>query len=163
MDKRRTIAISDIHGCLDEFLQLLRTVGYTAAADRLVLLGDYVDRGPKSREVLDTVLQLKQEGEVIVLLGNHDRRFVDIAEDPDSPLVERFFLHGGMETLASYWEAARPGEPFDRSRYRAACAWIREHYPHHLDMLRQALLYYEEGTHVYVHAGLHPDYPDWRS
>lgn len=163
MGYQRTIVISDIHGCCDEFRLLLTTAAYEPDRDRLILLGDYVDRGPKSRDVMDEVYRLRRDHGAVVLLGNHDQRFLEVATSPDSPLVERFFAHGGIETLASYWEAVYPGQPFERGRFQDACARIRSEYGHHLSLLREALLYAEDDQHVYVHAGLHPDYPDWRN
>ena len=55
---RRTLVVSDIHGCVDEFKQLLNKVNFNAEEDQLVLLGDYVDRGPESRETVEFVMFL---------------------------------------------------------------------------------------------------------
>lgn len=73
----RTIMVSDIHGCIDPINQLLHDINYNSKYDQLILLGDYVDRGPNSKEVVKEVIQLVKEHHAIALRGNHDQRFVD--------------------------------------------------------------------------------------
>ncbi|KAA2301020.1 serine/threonine protein phosphatase, partial [Clostridioides difficile] len=72
----RTIMISDIHGYIDPFNQLLDDINYNSKYDQLILLGDYVDRGPNSKEVVKEVIRLVKENHAIALRGNHDQRFV---------------------------------------------------------------------------------------
>ena len=69
---KRILAISDIHGELDLFNKLLEKVEYDASTDQLILLGDYVDRGPDSKGVLERVVELKQQGVLRVLDERHD-------------------------------------------------------------------------------------------
>lgn len=66
----RTIAIGDIHGCLQELQELLHLIG--AAQDRLVFVGDLVDRGPDSAGVVQLIRRLEQHGSVLTVKGNHD-------------------------------------------------------------------------------------------
>lgn len=68
----RTFLISDIHGELYLFKELLEQVKYDDAKDQLILLGDYIDRGPTSKEVLDFIMTLKENG-AKVLMGNHEQ------------------------------------------------------------------------------------------
>ncbi|AXK45953.1 metallophosphoesterase [Brachybacterium saurashtrense] len=89
MTIERTYALSDIHGHIDPFRAALQLVDLDRdPAAELVLLGDYVDRGPASREVLETVRDLQQRfpERVTALLGNHDDWFLDWlgADDEDS-------------------------------------------------------------------------------
>lgn len=70
--KSRTIVIGDIHGCLDEFNDLLDKVGYDSKSDRLILLGDLIDRGPKSVEMVQTARSMGLE----CLMGNHEFAFL---------------------------------------------------------------------------------------
>ncbi|MBN8682096.1 MAG: serine/threonine protein phosphatase [Chitinophagales bacterium] len=73
----RQISISDLHGCADTFLHMLDRLAYTKA-DELYLLGDYVDRGPRSKSVIDLIWQLQAEGyQVHCLKGNHEAMTVD--------------------------------------------------------------------------------------
>ncbi len=67
----RILVISDIHGEIDKFKKLLEEIQYNAKQDQLILLGDYVDRGPNARAVLEKVKELKEEG-AFVLKGNHE-------------------------------------------------------------------------------------------
>ena len=77
MPTPRTIAISDIHGCLAALDTLLAAIE-PQPADTLVLLGDYIDRGPHSRGVIERLLALQQKCHLVPLLGNHDEMMLDI-------------------------------------------------------------------------------------
>ncbi len=73
----RRIAISDIHGCLDSFKALLQQIQLTKE-DTLFLLGDYIDRGPHSKGVIDHIWHLQESGYTIhCLLGNHERMLLE--------------------------------------------------------------------------------------
>jgi len=67
-----TYAIGDIHGCLQTFNKLLNEIGYDKYNDKLILLGDYIDRGVDSKGVLKRIIELQKDGNVIVLMGNHE-------------------------------------------------------------------------------------------
>ena len=70
-------AIGDIHGCLDKVLRLLEVLRYDPATDRLIFLGDYIDRGPDSKGVLDLMLRLQQGNPAnVFLMGNHEDNFL---------------------------------------------------------------------------------------
>ena len=71
----RTLAIGDIHGCLTALKALLDFVA-PAPDDRLITLGDYVDRGPDSHGVLDLMIDLHTQGRVIALRGNHEEMMI---------------------------------------------------------------------------------------
>ncbi len=73
----RRIAISDIHGCLDSFKALLQQIELTKE-DTLFLLGDYIDRGPNSKGVIDHIWYLQESGHTVhCLLGNHEQMLLD--------------------------------------------------------------------------------------
>jgi serine/threonine protein phosphatase 1 len=91
--------IGDIHGCLDELRELVNAA--TARVSRLVFLGDYVNRGPNSREVLDYLVKLAESQECTFLLGHHDEAFRD-AVLADG--LDRFLRMGGAATVSSYVE-----------------------------------------------------------
>ena len=69
-----TYAISDIHGCYDELLKMLEKIHFSSA-DKLIIAGDYIDRGDQSLEMLDWILDVPDN--VVLLKGNHDAEFVD--------------------------------------------------------------------------------------
>ncbi len=72
MHNGRCIVVGDIHGCLEEFDELLRTVQYVPGVDRLVLVGDLIDRGPDSVGVVRRARELNLE----VTMGNHEYKFL---------------------------------------------------------------------------------------
>src|SRR5690349_19279287 len=104
----RTLAIGDIHGCLLALEALLGLVAPTPE-DLLITLGDYVDRGPDSRGVLDRLVALFEQGRLIPLRGNHDEMMIDAHQGGDCRL---WLVVGGAETLASYDHSSRDW-PFD--------------------------------------------------
>lgn len=89
------LAISDIHGDLDKFERLLELVNYNDQEDQLLLLGDYVDRGPHSRAVLDRVIELRNKG-AIALIGNHEKMMLE-AFRADSMSVNAGFTMAGLK------------------------------------------------------------------
>src|ERR1051325_9474122 len=72
MIERKVLVLGDIHGCIDEFNELLDKVHYHPGADRLILLGDLVDRGPDSIGVIQRAIEVGAE----CLMGNHDEKYV---------------------------------------------------------------------------------------
>src|SRR5262245_34440427 len=126
----RVLAIGDIHGCLRAFDDLLEWVAPTPE-DKLILLGDYVDRGPDSRGVLDRILELRPRLNLICLRGNHEQMMVEAYRGGRSE--KKMWLGvGGAETLASYGVVTGRVATFD--------AVPREHW----DFLENGLVDYHE-------------------
>lgn len=148
----RILAVSDIHGLYDEFCALLDLAGYRPEEDRLVLLGDYVDRGPRSREVVEMVRELSRRG-AVVLRGNHDDMFVNWLLEGD----DAFWRSGGRTTVESYLAGVWDGR--DRE---AARRLILERHSEHVEFLRSLPYFYETEQHIFVHAGINPLYEDWK-
>lgn len=98
----RTLLTSDIHGELYLFKELLEQVKYDDSKDQLILLGDYIDRGPASKEVLDFIMKLKEHG-AKVLMGNHEQIMLDVFEK-ENKYEWDFWLYtaGGLATMRSY-------------------------------------------------------------
>lgn len=99
---KRILAISDVHGEIGLLEQLLTKANYDSRKDQLILLGDYVDRGSNSMAVVEKVIELQQEG-AIVLKGNHEDMMIKALTADD----ERSWKHwavrnGGNQTLNSY-------------------------------------------------------------
>ncbi len=92
MTPRRRFAITDIHGCAATFRALLHEQLQLTPTDELYLLGDYLNKGPDSRGVLDEILRLRARGfQVTALRGNHDQQLLDaIAEPEDDDLQRRW-------------------------------------------------------------------------
>jgi serine/threonine protein phosphatase 1 len=150
-------AIGDIHGCLDKVLRLLEVIRYDPAADRLIFLGDYVDRGPDSKGVLDCLLRVQEDNPAnIFLMGNHEENFLTYIhtcltdEDTDSWRTEPFFAGGGTATLLSYHPRLR--QPQDPRLVNAIP-------PAHITFLMQLPCYWTDDTYIAVHAGVRPGRP----
>jgi len=126
-----------------------------------MLLGDYVDRGVQSKDVVESVMQLVRGGNVVALRGNHDQRFVDVITGEDETAKMKFFKHGGLPTLKSYCGGFLGGIK-DEEKLRYGKAYINKHYKHHLSFLNKLPFYYEDKDHIYVHAGLNPSFDDWK-
>lgn len=140
----RTFAIGDTHGCLRQLQILIERCERYAGAERsrFIFLGDYIDRGPDSRGVIDFLIDLQtwSPDEIICLLGNHEDML--LAAVDDEAFEERWLRNGGIQTLRSYKAADAAGIPSK-----------------HIDWLRKLLKFYDDGTHVFVHAGVHPNRP----
>jgi serine/threonine protein phosphatase 1 len=141
--ERRTIAIGDIHGCYELLIELVeRRIIFNPAEDRLIFLGDYLDRGTGSKEVVEFVTELKQNypGQIVLLKGNHEElalRALLCSGDEKACASDRmlWYLNGGRATVDNWGgieNARNTLIPFIRS----------------LD------LYYETETHIFVHAGV---------
>src|SRR5687767_10335380 len=95
----RTLAIGDVHGCLTALDTLLGFVRPTPR-DHLIFLGDYVDRGPDTKGVLDRLIELRRTGQVVCLRGNHE---VMMAAAREGSSDYRFWMtFGGAEAVESY-------------------------------------------------------------
>ena len=98
----RTILIGDIHGCYDEFMSLLKKIEYDKSNDRLIILGDFIDKGPKSFEIIDYLAKLKKEvkDNLVIIEGNHEFQFLYSGYN----LVLKFLLFclGRSNTKKSY-------------------------------------------------------------
>lgn len=158
---KRTLAISDIHGDIDKFEDLLKIVEYNRNQDQLLLLGDYVDRGPHSRAVLDKVIQLKSEG-AIVLIGNHDKMMIDAFEYQDDPMhLKRWYYNGGIKTLQNYGYSIEKDNPkywYTTDEFPEPLQ-LNDEIREHIEFLKELPYYYETDSHIFVHAGVEPETP----
>lgn len=137
----RLYAIADTHGCLDE-LQALMAFVNPAPEDILVCLGDYIDRGPDSKGVLDWLVREGGRRNLVALRGNHEEMMLAARNSVDS--LDLWLSCGGLVTLASY------GVTADED-------WSRVIPPEHWAFLEATVPLYEAAQVVLVHAGLAPD------
>jgi serine/threonine protein phosphatase 1 len=159
----RLYAIGDIHGRLD-LLRLLSGLihedAYRRQAPRnvIVYLGDYIDRGSQSREVIEMLLKKPLPGfESHHLKGNHEDvmlRFLG-----DFSVAPNWLAYGGMETLASYGVAPPQPDAAPAAFQSAQRALAERLPPEHLGFLRGLSLAHEEGDYAFVHAGVKPGVP----
>src|SRR5260370_25216149 len=97
----RLFAIGDIHGCPDELDAILKKIAPTRG-DTVVFVGDYVDRGPSARDVVELALDLERgDAERIFLKGNHEDMMMSFLEMPGN-YGESFLFNGGGGALAWY-------------------------------------------------------------
>jgi serine/threonine protein phosphatase 1 len=97
----RLFAISDIHGCYTPFYGLVVNTIKLKKSDQLILLGDYIDRGEQSKEVIDFIIDLHKEGfNVIPLAGNHELMLIDSYYYPDR--ISLWLMNSGISTLESF-------------------------------------------------------------
>ncbi|HEX7063918.1 MAG TPA: metallophosphoesterase family protein [Bacillales bacterium] len=153
---KRTLVISDIHGELEKFERLLETASYHPGEDQLILLGDYIDRGPNSKAVVDKAIQLKEEG-AIVLKGNHDDMMEKAFEDENQ--IRRWLRNGGIQTLESYGYELPETADLDRLIAKMAPLKKTEKVEQHLTFFCNLGHYHETEDYIFVHGGVHPATP----
>lgn len=132
----RRFAIGDIHGCAKALRSLLETIS-PESDDELVFVGDYVDRGPDSRDVIDQIIALSSRCKVVSLRGNHELMLQGVVM---GGLDDRVWLaNGGQATVSSYGGSLSK-IPSD-----------------HVNFFRNLRPFYETDTEIFVHAGYRPD------
>src|SRR5262245_49003289 len=96
--RMRTLVVGDIHGKLELFNLLLEEMEYRAGEDRLILIGDLVDRGEDSRGVVARAIELKRQApnNVIVLRGNHEAMMLAALSHPEGEQAELWYYNGGI-------------------------------------------------------------------
>lgn len=159
----RVYAVGDVHGHLDLLSQMRDMISEDVKADRrernvIVYLGDYIDRGPDSRGVVELLLNEPLVGiEEIHLKGNHEDFMLQFLDDP--LIGEQWYLNGGDTTLASYG-VERTVMTEGSDRFIAVRDRLRSKLPvEHLAFLRSLAMYHVEGDYLFVHAGIRPGRP----
>ncbi len=133
--KKRLFAIGDIHGCFGQFQELVEEQIQLRKEDKLILLGDYIDRGLQSKEVIDYIISLQNEGfDIVALTGNHEVMLLDAFEDEGNILL--WLLNGGGRTLKSFGVES-----------------IKSLAPKYLRFFKSLPFYYAFGNYLFVHAG----------
>jgi len=158
---KRVYAIGDIHGCdllLDKTLDkmIADSENYPNAECIFVGLGDYVDRGVNSKNVIALLLnKIPDNFEKIFLKGNHEVYMNGFMHDPHH--FDIWLHHGGCETLLSYGVTPPEDKPSDQKR---AARELRENLPEkHLEFLNNLKNYHIVDDYFFVHAGIDPDLP----
>ncbi|QCK16527.1 metallophosphoesterase family protein [Mangrovivirga cuniculi] len=135
-----TYAIGDIHGSL-KALTTLFDQNTIKKDDLVVFLGDYIDRGPDSKGVIDWLISKDKDYNFKFILGNHEIMMLNAMEGPK--ILKDWLESGGKSTLESY----------NIKNYQK---WVKEIDNSHWKFLESCLPYYEKGDHIFVHAGLEP-------
>ncbi len=160
-DGERVYCIGDIHGRLDLLEELHRDIARDAAGfggpRSMVYLGDYIDRGPQSKEVIDLLLaDPLPDFDTVHLLGNHEQSMLDFLRHPHA--VASWLTYGGIATLRSYGVRVLPDvshrdiEPL-RDALDAALPDA------HRAFFESLPLVHCTGDYCFVHAGIRPGVP----
>jgi len=140
MDAARQIAIGDVHGCVHALDTLIDAISPTPS-DQLIFLGDMIDQGPDTRDVLDRIIELKQRTSLVLIQGNHEEMLYAARENEQAL---RFWEEcGGVSMLNSY-------------RFGGSLADIPKE---HWDLLDECRAYYETDGFIFTHANYLPDLP----
>jgi serine/threonine protein phosphatase 1 len=135
----KLFAIGDIHGCFQKLKSLMDQIPFQKDRDTIVFLGDYIDRGPDSFNVVSYLINLKNKCKNAVFLkGNHEDMLDGFIAGTNRNL---FLANGGEQTLRSY---------FKRQNLLSSSPIPSDH----LDFFRSLLPYYETEQFIFVHAGL---------
>lgn len=156
----RAYAIGDVHGRLDLLDRLLAAIeadlrGRPPLKTRLVFLGDLIDRGPNSREVVERLRTLRMDGVVShFLAGNHEEVLLRLL-DGDHGLLANWLTYGGAECLASY--GLDPGELAKCDDEASALARVKQAIPEaHASFIASFADTLSFGDYLFVHAGIRP-------
>ena len=169
----RTFVFGDIHG---SYKELVDTLSYViekksfGKKDKLVFIGDYVDRGFQSKQVIDHLIELKKEyPKTVFLRGNHEDMFMGFIGIKHSRYSPYFIMNGGMTTIASYAKSDLPRlEDFRKYSQEAQEAVARELKAikiedainlipdSHKEFLNNTKLYHDTKNVLFVHAGVNP-------
>jgi serine/threonine protein phosphatase 1 len=152
----RVYAVGDVHGCLDRLVTLHEIIAEDIAArpverTTLVHLGDYVDRGSDSAQVVDWLINRPPvPADLIVnLMGNHEHMMLSALAGVDKDAPNQWLMNGGADSLLS-WSISRTVPPAE---------WASRIPIRHLIFLRDLAISHRIGPYLFVHAGVQPGVP----
>jgi serine/threonine protein phosphatase 1 len=141
---QKIFAIGDIHGCYEKLCALMEKIPINMAQDQLLFIGDYIDRGRGSIEVVDYLIDLKNRYPgTIFLMGNHEDMLQNYLDGKDR---FTYLLNSGQQTLDAYLKRVDGSEDYPVP-------------PEHLDFFGSLDLYYQTEDYIFVHAGLREKVP----
>jgi serine/threonine protein phosphatase 1 len=133
---RKRYVIGDIHGCVNTFKKLIQDSLHITKSDEIYLLGDYIDRGPDSKAVIDYVMLMQESGySVHCLMGNHEKLLLDSLDSPENETIWAY--NGSYQTLKSFGISS--------------CMELK---PKYVNFFRTLHYYFELDDFIIVHAGL---------
>lgn len=153
---QRVYAVGDVHGCLERLIALHELIAEDllarpADAITLVHLGDYVDRGPESAQVVEWLLAGPPvpAASVVNLMGNHEHLMLSAIASGEAEAAEVWLSNGGADSLMS-WGVPRSAQQED---------WAARVPVPHLLFLRDLATHVRIGPYLFVHAGIRPGVP----
>jgi len=158
LKKKRIYAIGDIHGRLDLLQRLHELILNDANQHRsdqciIIYLGDSIDRGPESKQVIETLIRspLKQFISIHIK-GNHEALLLDFLKDPNNG--ELWLLNGGLETLKSYGVVTSSHQS---SYAKLQHSFLKKLPSDHLTFFKSLVLFHIEDNYFFCHGGINPD------
>ena len=142
--KKRLIAIGDIHGEIEKLNSLFEKLNLTKS-DTLVFLGDYIDRGKHSKEVIERLIKLSEAVNCVFLKGNHEQMLLRGLESKRESDINYWLMNGGRETFENYGGYEKNG--------------LIEIYRIHFDFFKSLKPFYLTDKYLFVHAGIRPEKP----
>jgi serine/threonine protein phosphatase 1 len=157
----RIYCIGDIHGRFDLLLDIQKMIRKDVAGfeggRKLVYLGDYIDRGDQSKQIIDLLIEEPMEDfSTVHILGNHEQAMLDFLQKPEAATF--WLAFGGLATLNSYGVSGGTGTPADD--LNDLRDQLERRLPStHMDFLNACDLYHVDGDYCFVHAGIRPEIP----
>jgi len=141
MESEKIFVVGDIHGCIDPLKRLLDAIPWRPGQDRLIFVGDYVDRGPHAKAVVDCIIDLiRMDPQVVCLLGNHEAMLLDYLSGRNQAI---YLANRGIVTLRSYQA--------EKTVMEGSLVP-----PDHMTFYRSLKPFIELETYYVVHAGFRP-------
>ena len=136
---KKLFAIGDVHGCFDKLKVLIEEKIQIKKSDKVILLGDYIDRGTQSKEVIDYIIELKEKGfDILPLIGNHEAMLLDALANNEFLFL--WIQNGGSETLKSFGISSLE---FLEAKY--------------IDFFKKLRYYFSFEEFLFVHAGFNDE------
>lgn len=154
----RTFAVGDLHGGLDHLFKLLSCLPELDSRDTIVFIGDYVDRGPKSAQVIDYVMHLPSmtPAKVVALRGNHEDAWLRVVDEGWDEFVTPP-LNGCLAAYRSFVDGPVPSEEELPQAHERMMIQSGAFFPDEVvSWFRDLPFWYEDEHAIYVHAGLPP-------
>lgn len=141
---QKIFVVGDIHGCFDKLCALMDKIPINNTRDQLIFIGDYIDRGPSSFDVVNYLIDFKKRVPgTIFIKGNHEDMLQNYLDGSDR---FTYLLNGGQQTMDEYLNRSDNKEPFPIP-------------PEHLEFFNSLQLYYQTDDYIFVHAGLRENVP----
>jgi serine/threonine protein phosphatase 1 len=157
----RIYAVGDVHGCIDLLDRALTLIDEDLRRDPVerpihVFLGDYVDRGPNSRQTVERLIVRSRTHESVLLKGNHETFVFAFLNDP--AVLHHWRQYGGLETLISY--GLKPSLNASAAEQQELAAAFRQRLPeHHEQFFGELKPWFSCGDFFFAHAGVRPGVP----
>lgn len=132
-------AIGDVHGCRIALERLISDISPTEN-DKLIFLGDYIDRGPDSKGVVDYLIELSKRVNCVFLRGNHEQMLLDVVDNGDDTYL--WLINGAQATWRSYGNLQ-----------------LLISNEEHMEFYRNTKFYHIEDNYLFVHGGVRPKVP----